>query len=150
MTGDYYLSQDVCQETFLKLCNCMERLEEKQIKFWLIEVALNLSRDYSRKGGKYKEILGDYSDWPELAGSGDNVAAYLDRLSRKELVCRMMEGLRRKNRNWYEVYVLTECLELPRKRVALRKGIALSTVDSYLHKSRAWMKSHYGKEYEEL
>ena len=35
MTSDYYLAQDICQETFLKLYGYMGRLDERGVKRWL-------------------------------------------------------------------------------------------------------------------
>ena len=43
-----------------------------------------------------------------------------------------------------------EYLDVPRKVIAKQRGIALSTVDSYLKKSMKWLKEHYQKEYDEL
>ena len=62
----------------------------------------------------------------------------------------MLEGLRRKNVNWYEVFMLAEYLEVPRKVIAKQRGISLSTVDLHLRKAKHWLTSHYQKDYEEF
>ena len=67
-----------------------------------------------------------------------------------ELTNRMLKALHDRNADWYEVFVLVELLEVPRKSVAKERGIALSTVDAHLKKARMWMKEQYGAEYREL
>lgn len=149
MTKDYHLAEDICQETFAKLCGYPGCINEKRAKSWLIVVAANLIRDHYRKGGKYKEVL-DSGELADLSVQGNGVDVYLKELGIKDLQNRMLEGLRKKNPAWYEVLILVEYLEIPRKAVAKKYGIALSTVDSYLKKSKRWLSSHYKEEYEEL
>lgn len=150
MTGDYYLSQDICQETFLKLYNFREKIDEVRVKSWLMVVAANLIRDWFRKAGRCREILSESEVMEEYREKVNCVDAYLDQLEREELRNRMLEGLRKKNENWYEVLILVEYMDVPRKVIAKRRGIALSTVDSYLKKGMKWMKENYQMEYDEL
>ncbi len=149
MTKDYYFSQDICQETFMKLYDYQEHMDEYRVKNWLIVVAANLVRDSFRKGGKYKVILKDSREF-FCSSDAISVDGYLEELEREDLRRRMLKGLRKKNPDWYEVFVLAEYLDVPRKVIAKQRGIALSTVDSYLRKSKSWMKSHYLEEYREL
>ena len=150
MTGYFHIAQDICQETFLKLYGYQNDLDESRVKSWLMVVAANLIRDRFRKNSRRKEVLDEFQ---EIADSGEEVNcidAYLDQLDRRDLKHRMLEGLRKKNPNWYEVFILVEYLDVPRKVIAKQRGIALSTVDSYLKKSMKWLKEHYQKEYDEL
>ena len=41
MTKDYYLAQDICQETFLKLYSYRDRIEEEKAKGWMLVVSYN-------------------------------------------------------------------------------------------------------------
>lgn len=150
-TQDYHLAEDICQETFLKLYAYRDCLEEARVKPWLLVVAANLVRDHFRKGGKYQEILGNEEEAAADPSLQENcIDAYLDQLGQKELRNRVLEGLRQKNPDWYEVFILAEYLGIPRKRIAARRGIALSTVDAYIKKSRKWMRQQYKKDYEQL
>ena len=113
-------------------------------------VATNLIRDYYRKAYKRRELLDEaepYSSYDELDYCIDR---YLDSLEMHELTNRMLKALHDRNADWYEVFVLVELLEVPRKSVAKERGIALSTVDAHLKKARMWMKEQYGAEYREL
>lgn len=150
MTKDYHLAQDICQETFLRLLGYRKDLKEENIRYWLMVVATNLIRDYYRKAYKRRELLDEaepYSSYDELDYCIDR---YMDSLEMHELTNRMLKALHDRNADWYEVFVLVELLEVPRKSVAKERGIALSTVDAHLKKARMWMKEQYGAEYREL
>lgn len=150
-TQDYALAEDICQETFLRLYRYRDCIEEQRVKPWLLVVARNLLRDHFRKGGQYREILEDkeeqFRDTPRSENSMD---VYLDQLGKKEFRARVLESLREKNPDWYEVFILAEYLGVSRKLIACRMGIARSTVDAYIKKSRNWMKQRFEKEYEQL
>ena len=55
---DDHTAEDLCQETFIRLSEDLERVEPEKMKAWLLEVSDNLTKDYLRKGGKYKVYLG--------------------------------------------------------------------------------------------
>ena len=78
------------------------------------------------------------------------IDAHLRKLGARDLQTRMLEALREKNSNWYEVLILVEYLEVPRKVVAKQRGIALSTVDLQLNSAKKWLIKNFGKEFEEL
>jgi len=150
MTGDFYLAQDICQETFLKLLGFQKYADENRIKSWLVIVAVNMIRDLNRKGGKYKEILNFQEELSEASDWENSIERYLDRLGQNEFRNRILEELRKKNPDWYETFILVEYMHVPRKRIAKQRKIALSTVDSYLRKGKCWMKENFEKEYREL
>ena len=78
------------------------------------------------------------------------VCAELERAESRRLCSNVLKALREKNETWYEVLILAEYLGVPRKVIARERGVALSTIDSYLRKSKMWMKSNFQDEYEEL
>ena len=78
------------------------------------------------------------------------IELHIEREAKRELLGRMMDGLREKNPNWYEVFLLAEYLEVPRKVIAKQRGVSLSTVDVYLRKAKKWLITQYQKEYEKL
>lgn len=149
-TEDYHTAQDICQKVFEKLYGYQEHVNEERVKAWLVVVAANEARDYCRKGGKYSVLLSGTIELECMMECENCIERYLEQKVRKELVDRMLEGLRKKNENWYEVFMLAEYLEVPRKVIAKQQGISLSTVDSYLRKTKKWLISHYQKEYDEL
>lgn len=150
MLGDYHLAQDICQDTFMKLYGYQDHIDVTRVKSWLLVVAGNQVRDYLKKGGKHKEILDEEGILMDLQVHENCIDAHLRKLGARDLQMRMLEALREKNSNWYEVLILVEYLEVPRKVVAKRRGIALSTVDLQLNSAKKWLIKNFGKEFEEL
>ena len=58
MTKDYHLSQDICQETFMKLYGYQDHVDEEKVKSWLLVVAGNQVRDYFKKRRKVHRSAG--------------------------------------------------------------------------------------------
>ena len=150
LTKDYHTAQDICQKVFEKLYGYQEHVDEEKVKSWLVVVAANEARDYCRKGGQYAVLLSGTAELSYLMEYENCIERHLECKVRKEFLDQMLEGLRKKNVNCYEVFMLAEYLEVPRKVIAKRRGISLSTVDSYLRKTKKWLTSHYQKEYDEL
>ena len=46
MTKDYYLAQDICQETFMRLYGYQDNIIVERVKSWLVVVASNLVYDH--------------------------------------------------------------------------------------------------------
>lgn len=150
MTKDYHLSQDICQETFMKLYGYQDHVDEEKVKSWLLVVAGNQVRDYFKKGGKYTEVLDEEGILMDLTIRENCIDAYLRESGVQELHTKMLTGLRKKNVDWYEVLILVEYLEIPRKVVAKRRGVALSTVDLHLKRAKEWLVKHFKKDFDEL
>lgn len=150
ITNDYHLAQDICQKTFEKLYGYQDYIDEERVKSWLVVVASNEARDYCRKGGKYSLLFSGTMAMECFMEPENCIDLHVDKLVRKELLYRMLEDLYKKNADWYEVFMLAEYLEIPRRLIAKRRGISLSTVDAYLRKTRKWLVSRYEKDYKQL
>mgnify|MGYP005805266883 FL=1 len=74
----------------------------------------------------------------------------LERVEYRGLCSNMLEALREKNEDWYEVLILAEYLGVPRKLIAKKRGVSLSTIDNYIRKGRSWMKENFQEEYREF
>lgn len=150
LTEDYHTAQDICQRVFEKLYGYQDHVDEERVKSWLVVVAANEARDICRKGGRYSVLLSGTAELEYLMEYENCIERHLEQKARKEFLDRMLEGLYRKNAGWYEVFMLAEYLEVPRKVIAKQRGISLSTVDSYLRKTKRWLTCHYQKDYDEL
>ncbi len=149
-TKDYHTAQDICQKVFEKLYGYQDHVDEERVKSWLLVIAANEARDYCRKGGQYSVLLSGTAEMEYFMERENSIEQHLERRTQREFLDRMLESLRRKNENWYEVFMLAEYLEVPRKVIAKQRGISLSTVDLHLRKAKNWLTSHYQKDYEEL
>lgn len=150
LTEDYHMAQDICQRAFEKLYGYQDHVVEEKVKSWLVVVAANEARDCCRKGGRYAVLLSGTAELGYLTECENCIERYLEQKAKKEFLDQMMDGLRRKNVNWYEVFMLAEYLEIPRKVIAKQRGISLSTVDLYLRKTKKWLTNHYQNDYDEL
>lgn len=150
MTGDFHLAQDICQETFLRLHGYQDNIIVSKVKGWLLVVSSHLVYDYMKKASSRREILTDGSRDSDTGVIDDQASIYLEQAEQKQLCSSMLRALREKNEDWYEVLMLVEYLGVPRKVVARKRGVSLSTIDNYLRKSKKWMKANFQKEYEEF
>ncbi|HBW35713.1 RNA polymerase sigma factor [Desulfosporosinus sp. BICA1-9] len=63
MTGDYYLSQDLTQETFLKAFQSKHSFNGKsKFSTWLYRIAVNVTVDHQRKSCVRKEMAAEQAD----------------------------------------------------------------------------------------
>lgn len=63
MTGDYYLSQDLTQETFLKAFQSIHSFNGKsKFSTWLYRIAVNVTVDHQRKSCVRKEMAAEEPD----------------------------------------------------------------------------------------
>lgn len=150
ITKDYHSSQDICQKTFEKLYGYQSHVDEERVKSWLIVVASNEARDYRRRCESRGVLLSGTVELNGIMGYENYIDRHIDQEAKRELLSRMMEGLRQKNCNWYEVFLLAEYLEIPRRVIAKQRGVSLSTVDVYLRKAKKWLIAHYQNDYESL
>ena len=149
-TKDYHTAQDICQKVFEKLYGYQDHVDEERVKSWLLVIAANEARDYCRKGGQYSVLLSGTAEMEYFMERENSIEQHLERRTQREFLDRMLESLRRKNENWYEVFMLAEYLEIPRKVIAKQREISLSTVDAYLRKAKSWLSKHYQKDYDKL
>ena len=150
ITRDYHTSQDICQKTFESLYGYQNHVDEERIKSWLAVVASNEARDYRRMIERRGALLSGTAELDCIMGCEDYIDRCIDQEAQRELLGRMMDGLREKNSNWYEVFLLAEYLEIPRKVIAKQRGVSLSTVHVYLRKAKKWLAAHYQNDYERL
>ena len=148
MLHDYYMAQDVCQETFLRLGFYFDYMPRTKRKPWLLVVAANRAKDILKKGGRYNETVG----LPEVeeADGEDAIERHMRELATHDLAVSTLNRLREKNVLWYEVLVLVECMEIPRSRVAEEYGVTISALDGYLRRAKEWIRTNCGDEYRNL
>lgn len=143
---DYHMAQDVCQETFLRLGFYFDYIPRKKRKPWLIVVASNYAKDLLKKGGKYSTTVGlpEVDEAEEQAD--DVIEKHLEELSVQKAVSSVLNRLREKKVLWYEVLVLVEYLEVPRKRVAEEYGLSVPALEGYLRRAKEWIRDNCKEE----
>ena len=147
MTQDYYLAQDVCQETFAKLYHYMDRVDEYGVKRWLYVVSYNKACDWLRRNKKYNQLIEENGE--QLARTAedsmeDHFSAFYDR----EWCDHLLRKVREKNQVWYEMLLLFDYYGVPKREIAKHMGYPIGTVDTYLRRCKKWLKDNFQEEYE--
>jgi len=142
MTKDYYLAQDICQETFLKLYSYRDRIEEEKAKGCMLVVSYNKTCDWLRRNKKYYEIVEKNSD--VVVSSAENPLEYhAAEMDNQNRCLHILRAVREKNEDWYEMLILFDYFGMSKKEIAERTGFPVGTVDTYLRRCKKWLKARF-------
>ena len=147
---DYHMAEDICQETFIRLGENLDRIPPENIRIWLIRVSERLALDAMKKGGKYTMILGltesKYMD--SLSGSGDLSDLMV---SREEKECRrnVLGELKKERPLWYETIVMCYLEEMDNPSIGRMLGVKTSLIGKWKERARKWLASRYESKYRE-
>ena len=145
---DYYTAQDVCQETFLRLGFYFDYMPKMKRLPWMMTVAGNYARDILKKGGQYEMTVGIPARTENEDVAGDFMDQYLEELVMHEELAEELRRLREKNALWYEMLLLIEYVDIPKKRVEEEYHITRSVLDGYLRRAKEWLRKTYGEKWE--
>lgn len=128
-TCDLSVCDDIVQETFLALYNSGKAFEDKeQVKAWLIRVAINKSRNYTRSWWRAKRT--DMLDSAEFGEADrDSVISLRNALSKLKADYRNIIFL-----HYYEGYQV--------KEISAILGISVTSVTTKLHRARGILKEY--------
>lgn len=152
---DYQTAEDVAQETFLKMLEHMDYLEEDTVKQWLIVVSGNIAKDYLRKSGRTRLTSMESKEQELLLGQwGESAEQCFEKEEKRKAAGHLLETacnlLYEKNPTWYYILVDSCLLGLTSARIADALGLSSGHVDVLKFRARAYLKKHLGKEYESL
>lgn len=88
MTGDYFQSEDLAQETFVSAYRAMGSFDGKNEKAWLVKIATNKCRDYLKSSARRSvptedqvfDMLRDTAPLPEEEAVNEELSQRLARL----------------------------------------------------------------------
>lgn len=139
MTGDYHLSQDLTQETFIKAFKARQGFNGRsKFSTWLYRIAVNVTLDHQRKSCVRNEKIADeiesvsYSD--QLNKDPDQ---YCQKKAMKDILFQSIVQLPEQQR---EVFTLREINGCSTKEVAQILDTSLELVKWRLHKARATLR----------
>lgn len=145
MTGDYFTSEDLTQETFLSAYLHWKEFDGAQPKAWLCRIASNLCIDWRRQAAR-RAIPTEPGKLPEEAQPGESepLSMYLS--------AEVMEELGRRCRQlkppYDEVARLHFVEGMKSGEIALRMNRKKKTVDTWIYRARDKLREVYGKERE--
>lgn len=146
MTGDYQISCDLCQETFLKAFRAIESFEERSaLSTWLYRIAANLCLSHRRSRRRRPETSldgvrdsgGEDGATYEVADSSMEPGAAAELEERRKKVRLKIEEL---EPDFRDVVVLRDMEGLSYEEIAEIVGCPTGTVRSRLHRARLDLK----------
>lgn len=134
MVNDKALTEDLYQNTFMKLYEHLNNIQNKEsILYWLFSTARNQVYVYYR-GKSYKVDQFNKSDVEDIeVDSGDNLEQKIESKELRKIVLKEVEKLPFEQK---EVYLLKEYSELKYKEIADMLNIDEGLVKSRLFKAR--------------
>lgn len=149
---DEQISEDVVQETFMKMFQHLDYLEDDMVKQWLVVVSGNIAKDYLRKGGKY-EI---YSMSPELlegymSSHCESAEECFEKEYKQQAAVRLCRTacnlLYEKNPNWYYIMIDSCLLGMTSEQIGKVLNLSTGNVDVIKSRARDYLRKKIGKEY---
>ena len=149
---DNQLAEDVSQETFIKMYEHLDFLEDEMVKQWLIVVSGNIAKDYAKKGGSVEmhcmdpeELILQMERTCESAEDTSLKAA--KQKAARELIRTACGLLYEKNPNWYYTMIDSCILGMTSAQIADVLKTTTGNVDVIKSRARTYLKKELGKQY---
>ncbi len=150
-TGDYQAAQEICQQVFVSFYECMDRIPPDFEKAWLMKCTQNAVIDYLRKNKRRKEIFLEtpIGELREVSGAlqEKSIAICEDKMNHRELLGKILAGVRKVNEQWYEILMLSCVEQCTHEETAQRLGISVVVLRARLYRARTYVRKHYRTEY---
>lgn len=145
---NYFLAEDICQQVFATFYEHMDEInKEEGIKPWLIITTRNVLVDYFRKQQVRRDkTVRLYADAAERVPAAEEEA--VKHVENEKLTFKIMEDLREKNREWYEV-VMAICVNgMSQREAAEYLRMTPQVLNAKLYRAKQYIRHKYQKEYE--
>ena len=145
--GDYYLAEDICQETFIRYGEYQGEIRESSAKYWLMKTAKNLALDYLRKNKRHSTVV-DLDTVLDMLTDDRyaDVSGILEEKEKKELLKRAIFRLKIEHNNWYDVLVMDYVERMDNSSIGNELGVSASLVSKWKERARAWLREAYMEE----
>lgn len=149
---DNQLAEDVAQETFIKMYEHLDFLEDDMVKQWLIVVSGNIAKDYAKKGGSVEmhsmdptKLLG------QMEGHFESAEESFEKVEKQRAARNLLRTacnlLYEKNPNWYYILVDSCILGMTSDQIARVLHTTPGNVDVMKSRARAYLKRNLGTQY---
>lgn len=142
LTGDYFMAEDLMQETFLTAYQKYHTFDGNNEKAWLSRIATNKSIDYLRSAGKRSVPTEDtfFELREEQRGSPEEICMEEEV---KSSLARSCDSLKPPYNEVARAYYVEE--QTP-KEIAARQKKSVKTVQTQIYRAREMLKKIYGRE----
>lgn len=142
LTGDYFTSEDIAQDTFIAAYQHWEEFDGNNEKAWLCRIASNKCMDYLRRAER-KNISYESEDMSELGDTKSDPQNMYAGKAVVEEVRAACEKLPEPYRYAAQDYFVEGCTA---KQISDRTGIHVKTVQTRIHRAREMLKKTVRKE----
>lgn len=147
---DFHTAEDLCQETFIRLAEEIESrnrpYEPTELLKWLFVVSENMARDYLKKGGQSRTIIGlpeTVLEIPDRRADVERIAEEHE-ASRKRI--RILERLKLEKRDWYDALILRYVANMSDKEISRGKEKQKCTIGKWRQRGRIQLAEWYDEE----
>ena len=152
---DAQWAEDVAQETFMKMYERMDYLEDGRVKNWLIVVSGNVAKDYLKKGGSYtSEAMNPAEMESYMKQCCDSPEACVLREEKQKAALELLETayhlLYEKNPKWYYIMMDSYYLGMSSEKIGKVLGMSTCNVDVCKNRAKAYLRKVLGKQYREF
>ncbi|MDD6490786.1 MAG: sigma-70 family RNA polymerase sigma factor [Firmicutes bacterium] len=142
LTGDYFTSEDLMQETFLSAFQKYDTFDGINEKAWICRIATNKSIDYLRSASRRNVPTEDafFETEVEMRGSPEEIC--MEEEIKNELT-RQCEELKPPYNEVARDYYLKE---LSAREIAERRGQSVKTIQTQIYRAREMLKKKYRRE----
>ena len=142
LTGNYFDSQELTQETFLSAYKHLSHFDGRNEKAWLTRIATNKCIDYLKRAGRNTYPTED-EYFLQLQTRGPTLE---ENILEQEVRTQLLQYCRLLKEPYREIAVLYFYQELGFSEIAQRTGKNLKTVQTQVYRAKAMLKKFYEKE----
>lgn len=143
MTGDYFQSEDLAQETFVSAYRHLDSFDGKNEKAWLTKIASNKCRDFLKSAANNRVKPADDEVFAVIPSAGQTPEEELLSADVKDRMAAFCGRLKEPYRSISVAYFLKE--ESPQE-IADRTGKNIKTVQTQIYRAKAMLKKIWKEE----
>ena len=145
--GDYYIAEDIWQETFIRFGEHQDEIRESSAKFWLMKTAKNIALDYLRKSKNRVPVI-DLDTALDMLSEDpfSDVSWILEEKEKSEFLKRALFRMKIEHNNWYEVILMSYVQRMDNISIGNEFGVSAALVSKWKERAHTWLRNAYIKE----
>lgn len=146
---DYHLAGDVAQEVFIKMFEIKEKLNEEDIKYWIILTTYRHTLDAKRKAHRRREVSLLEEDENLYLNESKEYDVEFQVLNREEIDTKKMilDELKEKNPKGYKLLTQLYVDGMKYSTLAKLYGVPAVNLRMQVHRVRKWLDERIEKLY---
>lgn len=152
---DHQTAEDVSQDTFLKMLQHLDYIDDSTVKQWLIVVSGNIAKDYRKKSKKtVLQPMVPLGQKTIHERESDSAEACFEKEEQRKAANQLLETacnlLYEKNPIWGFVMIDCGILGLSSARIAKILNLTTGNVDVIRYRARKYLKKHLGNDFSDI